>query len=61
METKCDLCSQKATHDGKTRMGPWAFMCGSCFKTYGIGLGLGKGQILACVRCEKNDFEEEVN
>lgn len=49
----CQLCQQDplilyqvAHYDGKTRMGPWAYMCRQCFKQYGIGLGLGKGQKL---------------
>jgi hypothetical protein len=36
----------KAHYDGKTHMGPWANMCEDCFKAYGSGLGLGKGQRL---------------
>lgn len=35
-----------AAYDGKTKDGPWANMCEQCFKTHGIGLGLGKGQRL---------------
>jgi len=32
--------------DGKTRFGPWAYMCGAHFALNGVGLGTGKGQIL---------------
>jgi hypothetical protein len=35
-----------ATYDGRTTMGPWAYMCSSCFARFGVGLGLGKGQRL---------------
>ena len=46
----CDMCKQdppaKAYADGKTSMGPWGYMCRSCFGMYGIGLGVGKGQEL---------------
>lgn len=35
-----------AKYDGKTNMGPWAYMCYECFFIYGIGLGTGKGQEL---------------
>lgn len=35
-----------AAYDGKTTLGPWAFMCDPCFKQYGIGLGVGRGQQL---------------
>jgi hypothetical protein len=35
-----------ARYDGATRQGPWAYMCDGCFMTYGVGLGLGRGQRL---------------
>jgi hypothetical protein len=41
-----------AYYDGKTVMGPWAYMCESCFQRVGVGLGLGRGQRLV-VRDEK--------
>ena len=41
----CDLCKQRpAAVDGATRMGPWAYMCIPCFESYGVGLGMGRGQ-----------------
>jgi hypothetical protein len=43
---KCDLCGDMAVYDGKTKYGPWAYMCECCFQTAGKGLGLGKGQRL---------------
>ncbi len=47
----CDFCKRagslkRATVDGKTKHGPWAFMCDKHFKTEGVGLGIGKGQRL---------------
>lgn len=36
----------QATVDGKTRQGPWAYMCEECFARYGVGLGQGRGQRL---------------
>lgn len=43
----CDICSSRpAAIDGKTVMGPWAYMCVPCFETHGVGLGLGRGQRL---------------
>lgn len=49
----CDFCKQNplisyqaAQYDGRTKMGPWAYMCEEHFKQYGVGLGLGKGQKL---------------
>lgn len=43
---KCDFCSEKAKYDARTRMGPWAYLCEKHFKEYGVGLGLGRGQML---------------
>ena len=43
----CDFCkTNEAKYDGRTTLGPWAYMCQSCFRIYGVGLGLGKGQRL---------------
>lgn len=47
--THCDICSRTLSncgiaYDGKTKMGPWAWMCPACFETHGVGLGTGKGQ-----------------
>lgn len=50
---QCNFCKQNpliqfqsAHYDGRTKMGPWAFMCREHFDQYGVGLGLGKGQEL---------------
>lgn len=47
---ECDVCpsddKKGAQFDGKTIHGPWAYMCGSHFRLYGTGLGLGRGQRL---------------
>jgi ribosomal protein S14 len=45
-EETCDFCGKRAGYDGRTAMGPWAFMCPTCFRERGVGLGLGKGQVL---------------
>ena len=43
----CDFgCGRQALYDGRTVTGQWAYMCESCFKQYGVGLGTGKGQRL---------------
>jgi len=53
----CDICKHlksrtlpgeaaKAKYDGKTNIGPFAYMCQECFEEHGVGLGLGKGQEL---------------
>ena len=43
----CDFCHKEITdilYDAKTKYGPWATMCNSCFFNNGLGLGLGLGQ-----------------
>jgi hypothetical protein len=43
----CDMGGEPITDffvDGKSKMGPWGFMCASCHSRYGYGLGTGKGQ-----------------
>ena len=49
METlpACDFCEETAGYDARTKMGPWAYMCESCFNNNGTGqLGTGYGQRL---------------
>jgi hypothetical protein len=43
---KCNICGEDAEYDGKTTMGPWAFMCQADFEFFGVGLGTGLGQRL---------------
>ena len=45
----CDLCHRDLKLDGvfidgKTVMGPWGCLCGSCHRSHGVGLGTGQGQ-----------------
>lgn len=42
----CDFCTTPAHVDGKTVMGPWAYMCKFHYRQYGVGLGTGRGQVL---------------
>jgi hypothetical protein len=35
-----------AAYDGKTKLGPWGYMCEECFPKFGCGLGTGRGQKL---------------
>lgn len=49
MSNFCDLCGEEqALYDGKTVAGAWANMCNYCFNEHGIGLGVGKGQLIEC-------------
>jgi hypothetical protein len=49
---ECSFCLRMdgihtpAMYDGKTTIGPWAFMCMKHMRQYGLGLGIGKGQRL---------------
>jgi len=52
MKMICDICHRDIEEiggevyiDGKTKSGPWANMCTSCHRNFGVGLGLGKGQM----------------
>lgn len=43
----CDFsCGRQALYDGRTKQGPWAYMCEEHFKQHGVGLGTGRGQRL---------------
>lgn len=44
---QCDLCGVTIGFtfvDGNTLFGSWANMCPDCHRTYGKGLGTGRGQ-----------------
>jgi hypothetical protein len=48
---KCNFCEEQgrareAHYDGKTVLGPWAYMCNEHYISYGLGLGTGIGQRL---------------
>ena len=50
----CYFCEEegeieKASYDGETIHGSWAYMCEKHFKEYGTELGIGKGQKLVKV------------
>ena len=51
----CDFCGDEAHYDGKTKIGPWGYMCKPCFREHGIGLGLGKGQELVVSKGRDSD------
>ena len=58
VDAKCDIChgplrKLAVFYDGKTTMGPWAWMCNGCFPRYGVGLGTGKGQEYNSATLEK--------
>ena len=43
---KCDFCQASAIIDGKTNNGIWANMCLAHYLKHGIGIGIGKGQVI---------------
>jgi len=44
---QCDFHPERtAAYDGRTRLGPWAYLCASCYKKHGVGTGTGRGQRL---------------
>lgn len=47
-KASCDFCQKGVSKwiDGKTVFGPWANMCLICHKSKGVGLGIGKGQLI---------------
>lgn len=45
---KCDSCGGPLPGgfvDGKTKFGPWGILCLPCHQIYGVGIGLGRGQL----------------
>jgi hypothetical protein len=45
----CDVCgSKEARYDAATKMGPWAYLCGTCYGRLAASteLGVGRGQRL---------------
>lgn len=53
---KCDFCEKPATMDGKTVLGPWAYMCNEHIQEYAIGkgqTGVGIGQKLTLKEVKK--------
>lgn len=46
----CQICGEPFADlvvDGKTLIGPWAWMCLQCCQKQGFGLGIGCGQLYA--------------
>ena len=48
---KCDFCKEQALYDGRTVTGVWAYMCSKHYMSYGVGLGVGKGQRIMLDDC----------
>ena len=50
MLPSCDFCEEIALYNGKTHVGPWAYMCERHFNLYGVGIGPDRGQKLVLVK-----------
>lgn len=54
----CEICGRSVAEiDGKTQMGPWAYMCPACHEAVGRGFGLGRGQYMDGEREKKRKQE----
>jgi hypothetical protein len=55
---KCDIpgCTEQAYVDAKTIHGPWANLCVEHYKSLGIGVGKGLGQIYV-LETSKEEYE----
>lgn len=44
---RCDICQHRISGsfiDGATSQGLWAIMCINCWRAFGTGFGIGRGQ-----------------
>lgn len=58
----CDFCSQEAIYDGKTKLGPWAFMCQRHFGLIGTSLyTVLKKEAIQTKCCSLCDKEKDIN
>lgn len=56
VDAGCQICHSDFTEhviDGRTKNGPWAYMCEDCHTEIGCGLGTGKGQKYSVETLEK--------
>ena len=58
---RCAFCDDTACYDGKTQMGPAAYMCERHFARYGVGLGLNKGQWLVELKIKRRPTGKSEN
>lgn len=60
MTKTCQICYKKVARiDGRTKVGPWAYMCKSCHAIFGVGFGIGKGQILVIKKIKTPKLTKE--
>lgn len=49
----CDTCNRHLDTyyiDGRMTGGTWATMCHTCHRLYGVGFGMGKGQLFKWIK-----------
>ena len=44
----CNFCDKLAVVDAMINAGLWAYLCPIHYLEHGIGLGIGRGQVLLC-------------
>lgn len=63
----CDICKAEgkgeilAQYDGAMSIGGWAYMCQSHFDQYGVGLGVGMGQLLVVGKSAEGTFIDKMD
>jgi len=45
-QIECDFCKKEVVVYGRTKFSYWANMCLICFKKFGVGLALVRGQFI---------------
>lgn len=58
---KCDYCDKQAIVDGKTRMGPWAYMCPTHLHMYGYPHSIMNTQLVSAYPSERYNKEDKEN
>ena len=58
---KCDFCNKQAVVDGKTRMGPWAYMCPDHLQVYGYPVSLMNTKLVKAYPSTRFNKEDKSN
>ena len=56
---KCDFCDKQAIVDGKTQMGPWAYMCSDHLYKYGYPQSKMNTQLVESYPSKRSNKEVE--
>ena len=58
---KCDFCNKQAIVDGKTRMGPWAYMCPDHLQVYGYPASFMNTKLVEAYPSKRFNKEDKSN